>query len=170
MILIGHEEKIFSLSKLGLHQQMEWDYVMYWIKNPEPMSVFARRTRYIRLFPQFALKLLIRHLNFLNYDGLLFIKNKTIAGHIFYQRHDRELRAFSLAVSPEFSNKSYYKHIVKKFLIIAFGDQTINGVIIGKGGSVISKQIYQKVLNDELRLPFKVELNNNSFLIKFIRN
>jgi hypothetical protein len=80
------------------------DYLIWWITNPDPAGTFAARTRWLRWLPA---PLLLRMLFALGYDGLVYVKDEVVVGHVFFQRRGSALHGFSTAVSERFAGSGY---------------------------------------------------------------
>lgn len=57
------------------------EYVTWWIRNPDPAGTFAAKTRWLRKLPP---PLLFHLLLTLGYDGLLYVTEGTVMGHLFF--------------------------------------------------------------------------------------
>ena len=68
-------------------------HVAYWARHPDPESNFARTTGRLPDIPDAALAALLGHRG---YDGLVYLDDREVVGHCFFQRHDTELHGFAV--------------------------------------------------------------------------
>ena len=68
------------------------EYVGRWSRSPEPGSNFVRSVGHLPNISDAELAIALRKKG---YDGLLYVSSGEIVGHMFFQRHDTELHAFS---------------------------------------------------------------------------
>ena len=73
-------------------------HVGWWARHPEPGSNFERANGGIQDNSDAAI---FAVLNQRGYDGLLYLDEREIIGHCFFQRHGAELHAFSLWVNEQ---------------------------------------------------------------------
>src|SRR5690349_4034275 len=85
---------------VSTHRAVCRDYLRWWIANPDPSGRFARKTRWLRWLPAPVLTWILLALG---YDGLIFVSEDGIIGHVFFQRRGDALHGFSTAVSDEFA-------------------------------------------------------------------
>jgi hypothetical protein len=71
-------------------------HVAYWARNPDPGSNFAR---IIGRLPEIPDAALAASLGQRGYDGLVYVDDKEIVGHCFFQRRDTELHGFAVWVA-----------------------------------------------------------------------
>ena len=71
-------------------------HVAYWARNPDPGSNFARIIGRLPDIPDAALA---ASLGQRGYDGLVYVDDKEIVGHCFFQRRDTELHGFAVWVA-----------------------------------------------------------------------
>jgi hypothetical protein len=71
-------------------------HVAYWARNPDPESNFARAVGRVPDLPD---SVLAASLGQRGYDGLVYVDNKEIVGHCFFQRREAELHAFAVWVT-----------------------------------------------------------------------
>jgi len=76
----------------GGDQAQIFSYIAHWARHPEAGSSFERAVGHLPDIPD---KQLAAALHDRGYDGLLYFEDKEIVGHLFFQRHDSEVHAFS---------------------------------------------------------------------------
>ena len=117
------------------------DYVIHWIRNPDPGSTFDKLSKYIRLLPD---KLLLKMMMKLNYDGLLFSESSEIISHVFFQRHGDALHMFSISVTDKYQKLGFAEKSLCQFVKHAQSLPGINRVRLGGGGHAAIARICDK--------------------------
>ncbi len=133
-------------------------YVVHWIRNPDKGSAFDRKTRLIRWLPGWFLIWLMGRLK---YEGMLFYEGVDFVGHIFFQKHAKDWRAFSVFVTEHARGRGYAQKMVAEFLTLAHEEEHLKSVMIGAGGigeigDAIVLHISKKAANNQLGLPFSL--------------
>ena|ERR1043166_2842318 len=77
-------------------------YLAWWIRHPNPDSIFDRATRHLLDQPD---SMLIETSRAMHYDGLLYRRDGEIVSHVFFQRHGADLCAFSCSVGESRGGK-----------------------------------------------------------------
>ena len=157
---------IYKVSDTTRRDKAQRAYVTSWIKNPDKGSDFDKKTRWIRWLPGWILiRLMIR----LKYDGLLFYEGDQFIGHIFYQRHKYDWRAFSVGVIPRFRGMGFAQKMLVEFMKHAWAESHLRGVKIGAGGHPKILHICKKVADNRLGLLFSVKAGDSPGSILFVR-
>jgi hypothetical protein len=141
-------------------------YLVHWIKHPDAGSDFERKTRLIRWLPGCFLVWL---LELFGYDGIVLIKDETVIGHVFFQKHATDWRAFSVFIREDHRRNAYAQLLLKDFLEGAYRDSRIAQVRIGAGRDAVILHIWQEFLKGEITGQFAIEEGNSVGWIKFIR-
>jgi len=76
----------------------------WWARNANPNGQFAAAMRQWSEMTDDALAAALRHKN---YDGLLYIADHEVIGHLFFQRHDSELHGFAVWVAEPYREKKW---------------------------------------------------------------
>jgi len=127
-------------------------YVIGWVRNPDKGSAFDRAVKRLRLhlLPD---GVLFHILLMLRYDGILFLENDEVVGHIFFQRHGKELHAFSFYTRPDMRGgrmdgmmQALHRLCVSRELRL---------VKMADGGSEITTRYWCKVADRKTVAPFK---------------
>jgi hypothetical protein len=129
------------------------DYLVWWIRHPDPSGMFAARTRRLRWLPS---PLLLRLLFARGYDGLLYVKDGAVVGHLFFQRRGSDLHGFSTAVSEPFAGAGYSVRIMLDF--VAYASQ-VPGIVrarVGRGQNNTTRRFLQRLSKYEDRLAWRV--------------
>src|SRR5262245_45392485 len=92
------------------------EYLLWWITHPDPAGTFAAKTRWLRWLPA---PVLLRAMFALGYDGLLYLKDDRVVGHVFFQRRGAETHGFSTAVSEPYDGYGYSVVIMLDYVIYA---------------------------------------------------
>lgn len=158
--------KIFKVSEIGCDQRKQREYVVYWIKNPDKGSSFAKNTRFLRWLPGFFLIFLLCRLK---YNGLLFYEGDDLIGHLFYKECVNDWRLFSINVSEKFRGQHYAKKMLTEFLKLAYGEKHISGVKIGAGGNKAVLHLWNEAIDNKLGLPFCLKAGAGIGSVVFVR-
>jgi hypothetical protein len=129
------------------------DYLVWWVRHPDPSGMFAARTRRLRWLPS---PLLLRLLFARGYDGLLYVKDGAVLGHVFFQRRGSDLHGFSTAVSEPFAGAGYSVMIMLDF--VAYASQ-VPGIVrarVGRGRNNTTRRFLQRLSKFEDRLGWRV--------------
>jgi hypothetical protein len=127
-------------------------YVMKWIRNPDPRGVFYKKTRLIRILPDFVLLLLFPALG---YGGWLFIVEGLVVGHVFYQTEKDALKIFSVAHTLA-EHQGMGTTLVRAALCEIENMLHIRRVRVGAGGDPAVKRLWEKIIEGTLALPFEI--------------
>jgi hypothetical protein len=82
-------------------------YLGWWIRHPDPLSRFERATRRLPKMPDAAL---VAELLKMGYDGLLYLREGEIGGHVFFHSRRGSVRIFLLG-RPAISRRQPLGHI-----------------------------------------------------------
>jgi hypothetical protein len=129
------------------------EYVCRWIANPDPSGRFARKTRWLRRLPA---PLLLRVLFALGYDGVIYVTEAGIIGHVFFQRRGAAVHGFSTAVGEGFDGHGY--SVVMMLDYVAYA-ASIPGVVkarVGTGQNNVTRRLLARLKKQERRLGWHV--------------
>ena len=129
------------------------DYLIWWIRHANPSGMFAARTRRLKWLPG---PLLLRVLFARGYDGLIYLKDGAVVGHLFFQRRGAELHGFSTAVNKPFAGAGYSVMIVLDFVTYASQVPGIVRARTGRGQNSTTRRFLQRLAKYEDRLSWKV--------------
>jgi hypothetical protein len=130
------------------------DYLVWWITHPNPAGTFAARTRWLRCLPAPAL---VRVLFLAGYDGLLYIKDGGIIGHVFFQVRGDSVYGFSTAVTGPFDGYGYSVAIMLDYVAYA---SELPGVVrarVGRGQNNVTRRFLQRLKKHERDLSWRVD-------------
>lgn len=129
------------------------EYVTWWIRNPDPGGTFAAKTRWLRKLPP---PLLFHLLLTLGYDGLLYITEGTVMGHLFFQRRGTALHAFSTAVAEWAGGHGYAAIMIVDFVAYASALPGIDRARVGAGRNGFTVRVLQRLEPHRERLGWRV--------------
>lgn len=112
------------------------EHVSWWIRHPNPGSLFEKAATPLLSLPDNEL---ITALRDLQYDGLLYQEGGEVVGHVFFQRHDSDLCAFSAWVGEQFRTSKLWAIISLDFIAIASDLTGIRRARVGAGNSPITR-------------------------------
>jgi hypothetical protein len=128
-------------------------YVLWWVRNAERGGRFAAKARWLRWLPAPVIfHLLLR----LGYDGLIYIAENAVIGHLFFQRHGDSLHGFSIGVDRRRQGRSYPLVIVLDFLAHAASSSGIVRARVGTGRSRFCRLPLEIVKRRETELAWRV--------------
>lgn len=128
-------------------------YVARFIENPISGGRFARKTRWLRRVPR---AIAIRVLFALGYDGLLYLANGSVAGHVFFQRHGATLHAFSGALENDFAGHGRSLVFMLDFVAHAASLRGVRQARVGTGSNVFSRRLIETLSANQQRLGWSV--------------
>jgi GNAT superfamily N-acetyltransferase len=130
-------------------------YVLDWLKRPEPGSRFERETRRLRWLPG-RLPLVV--LAAAGYEGLVYVHEKRILGHVFYHLAADELRVFHFFVDPELRGRDVGWRVALSTLAHArsMGARVVR---IGAGGDRRVSTLWKTIRRFEHELDVRVHLD-----------
>ena len=129
------------------------EYVSWWIAHPNPTGTFATKTRWLRRLPA---SLLPRILLALRYDGIIYLEDSRIVGHVFFQRRGAALHCFSVGVADALSGRGYATVMQLDFVALAAMLPGMDGVRIGRRGSPVPRRALHAIHQHEERLGWRV--------------
>src|SRR5262249_22755740 len=132
------------------------EYLTWWITHPNPAGMFAARTRWLRWLPR---PLLVRTLFALGYDGLVYLKDDVVIGHIFFQRHGRALHGFSTGVSEPFAGRGHSVMIMLDYVAYASQVRGIGRARVGRGQNNVTQRFLVRLKEYERQLGWHVDLD-----------
>jgi hypothetical protein len=118
------------------------DYVLWWIGHPSPGSTFDSRTWWRRRLPA---PCVLWALTALNYDGLVYLDNDTIVGHVFFQRHGSALHGFSTAVHDGFEGGGHSVVMMMDFVAYAACTPGITEARVGTGQNNTTRRLLSRL-------------------------
>jgi hypothetical protein len=131
-------------------------YLLWWIAHPDPAGRFAAHTRLLRCLPA-AVR--VRALFALGYDGLVYLKDGAVMGHVFFQRHGRMLHGFSTAVSDPFDGRGYSVVMMLDFVAHAHNTPGVTGVRIGAGQNNVTRRFLERIIKHGDQFGWRVSLD-----------
>jgi hypothetical protein len=132
------------------------EYLLWWIGNPNPTGRFRAQTRWLHWVPP---PLRVRSLFALGYDGLIYVRNGAIMGHVFYQRHGSSIHGFSTAISEPFNGKGYSVAMVLDFVAHAHNTPGVGRVRVGVGQNNVTRRFLERIKKHESQLGWHVSLD-----------
>jgi hypothetical protein len=132
------------------------DYVQWWITHPDPAGRFARASRWLRpLPPRLRRWLMLR----VGYDGLIYIADDAVVGHVFFQRRGDALHGFSTAVGEHLDGGGLSVVMMFDFLTFAAEQPGIVKARIGTGRNNTTRRFLERVKASEAELGWRVEFD-----------
>ena len=132
------------------------DYTLWWITHPDPMSRFASRTSWLRCLPKC---ILLRTILLLGYDGLVYRRDESIIGHVFFQRRRDSIFAFSVAVNRSIENRGFSAVMGLDFLAFGFQTPGVCRMRIGRGENNVTRRLLERLKKREDLLGWRVHQN-----------
>ncbi|HEX2455817.1 MAG TPA: hypothetical protein VHI99_19120 [Vicinamibacterales bacterium] len=129
------------------------DYLMRWITHPNPAGTFAARTRWLRWLPT---PWVLRTLFALGYDGLIYLKDDRVIGHVFFQRRGAAVHGFSTAVSAPFDGYGYSVVIMLDYVAYASQLPGVERARVGRGQNNVTQRFLQRLKKYERHLAWHV--------------
>ena len=154
-------------SLFGAENAGKRKYVVYCARNPEKGSEFEQKTKFLMILPN---GLLFWVLVLLGYDGFILSEGETAIGHIFFQKHHKQWKVFSIFISLEFRDNKYAKGLVKEFLNKAYQLakwRRLNGVMLGNGGNDVVKHFWELAIDSKLGLDFRMRAGSKKGSLEF---
>jgi hypothetical protein len=130
------------------------NYVSWWAHHPSPGSTFESRTWWRRAMPS---ALVVRALTALRYDGLIYVTNGTVVGHVFFQKHQSALHGFSTAVHDGFEGGGHSVVMMLDFVAYAAGTPGITAARVGKGENNTTRRLLSRLRAHAETLDWRVE-------------
>jgi hypothetical protein len=128
-------------------------YVSWWVRHPNPGSHFDVATRRFNEMPDAAL---VANLRMLGYDGLIYHHAGEILGHVFFQRHDVDLCAFSSAVSEKYRGGELWATFSLDFVAYAYALTDVARARIGAGNHPITRGLVSLLIPHVANLGWRV--------------
>jgi hypothetical protein len=138
------------------------EYLLWWIAHSDPAGRFATQTRWLRCLPA-AVR--VRALFALGYDGLVYLKDGAVMGHVFFQRHGGMLHGFSTAVTDPFDGRGYSVVMMLDFVAHAHNSPGITGVRIGAGQNNVTRRFLERIIKHEDQLGWRVSLDGRVMFV-----
>jgi hypothetical protein len=129
------------------------DYLIWWITHPNPTGTFAARTRWLRWLPA---PWLLRAMFALGYDGLVYLRNEQVIGHVFFQRRGAHVHGFSTAVSEPFVGYGYSVVILTDYVAYASQLPGVDRARVGRGQNNVTYRFLQRLKKYEHQLAWHV--------------
>jgi hypothetical protein len=118
------------------------DYALWWIGHPSPGSTFESRTWWLRRLPA---RCVLSALTALKYDGLVYLHNDTIVGHVFFQQHGSALHGFSTAVHDGFEGGGHSVVMILDFVAYAACTPGITAARVGTGQNNTTRRLLSRL-------------------------
>jgi hypothetical protein len=129
-------------------------HVQWWIEHPEVGGGFEVATRKWRLLPRALLpRLLIAQ----GYDGIVYIKEESILGHVFFQRRGTSWHAFGAAVSDGFQGQGYSIIMLLDYLAYATHAPGVAQARVGRGRNSVARRLLDEVQRHQEYLGWRVD-------------
>jgi hypothetical protein len=138
------------------------EYLLWWIAHPDPAGRFATQTRWLRCLPA---GVRVRALFALGYDGLVYLKDGAVMGHVFFQCHGGMLHGFSTAVTDPFDGRGYSVVMMLDFVAHAHNSPGITGVRIGAGQNNVTRRFLERIIKHEDQLGWRVSLDGRVMFV-----
>jgi RimJ/RimL family protein N-acetyltransferase len=132
------------------------EYLLWWIGHSNPGGRFRAQTRWLQWVPS---TIRARSLFALGYDGLIYVKNGAIMGHVFYQRHESSIHGFSTAISEPFDGRGYSVAMLLDFVAHAHNTPGVGRVRIGAGQNNVTRRFLERIKKHESQLGWQVSLD-----------
>lgn len=135
------------------------DYIARWMRNPDAGSTFESRTSLLHELPdEAAISLLVQR----GYDGLIYPTEDGIAGHVFFQRHDSEVNAFSVAVTECFRGGRWWATFSLDFVAFAASASCNRRASVGTGKNHVARLLVKLMQPHASSIGWKV--NDNGWI------
>ena len=129
------------------------DYVLWWVRNPDPTGAFAVKTRWRGWLPG---RLVVRALLALGYDGVVYQMDATVIGHIFFQRHGADLHIFSAGVSEPYEGHKFSLVMLLDCVAYAATLPAIRRVRVGRAANQLTRHGLQLIDERKDRLGWRI--------------
>jgi hypothetical protein len=132
------------------------DYLAWWATHANPTGTFAARTRWLRALPG---GWIVKAMFALGYDGLIYLDDGAVVGHVFFQRRGAELHGFSIAVSPPLDGGGYSVVMVLDYVTYASRCPGIVRARVGRGQNNVTQRFLRRLQAQERALGWAVDLD-----------
>jgi hypothetical protein len=129
------------------------EYLLWWIAHADPDGQFAARTGWLRWLPA---SVQLRALFAFGYDGLVYLKDGAVMGHMFFQRRGGAIHGFSNAISEPFEGHGYSIVMMLDFVAYAAATPGVSRVRVGTGRNKVSRRFLEQIKSRETRLGWRV--------------
>lgn len=136
------------------HSRLVRDYVLWWIRNPDVGSDFAEKTRWLRWLPG---AFLLRAMTSLAYEGMIYSRGSSVLGHVFFQRRQESVFAFSTAVHRSVDGQGYSVVMLLDFLAYASRLSGITRARVGRGQNNVTSRLLARLKARETLLGWQVD-------------
>jgi len=137
----------------GHQSRLVCGYLLWWVLHANPAGTFAGRTRWLRLLPG---PLLLRTLFAVGYEGLVYLKDGAVIGHVFFQRRGAAVHGFSTAVSAPFEGAGYSVIIMLDYLTYASQMTGVAAARVGRGQTNVTRRFLQRLKKHEREFGWRV--------------
>ena len=117
-------------------------HIAWWSRHPDAGSDFERAARNL---PDTSDALRIAALRALDYDGLLYLQDDKIIGHVFFQRHGSALHAFSCWGDESLRGRIFFRISSLDFLAYASQCGGIARARVGGGHFPITTRVLTRL-------------------------
>jgi len=131
------------------------NYIISWIKKS---GRFSKNRKWTKWIPMDILTIM----RLLNYDAFIYLKNRKIVGHIFFQWHGEILHVFSVFIDSEYQNTGVFVKLIADFLNYISNLTKMKKIRIGAGGYIKEDKL--------LAVVGRIKRLNNSFEIQYLGN
>lgn len=128
-------------------------YLSWWIRHADEGSSFDLALKPLSSAPD---ETLIQILQQRNYDGLCYLSEGEIVGHVFFQNHDAEICAFSAAVDPQFRGGKLWVLISLDFVAYAARFPAIRKASVGTGRNPVARHLIRLLAQHVTALGWQV--------------
>jgi len=115
-------------------------YLRWWMRHPDADSTFERSVRPLSDMPDEAL---IPALARRGYDGLLYLSQGEIGGHVFFQDHGADLCGFSAAVAQSRRGGKLWATLCLDFVAYAAQRPQARRASVGTGGNLVARLLWK---------------------------
>ena len=129
------------------------DYLVWWIRHPDPTGAFAAKTRWRRLLPG---GLAMRALLALGYDGVVYQNDTMVIGHIFFQRRGADAHIFSAGVAERYEGRKYALVMLLDCIAYTATVPVISRVRVGRAANQLTRHGLQLVAERADRVGWRV--------------
>jgi hypothetical protein len=140
-------------SAMIAHDARAVPHIAWWSRHADADSNFARATRDLVDGPD-ALR--VAALIERGYDGLLYLQDDAIAGHLFFQRHGGEMHAFAAWSDERLRASGLMASAPLDFIAYARATDGVTRVRIGAGDNLLGKRMLTPVAPVAARLGWRL--------------
>lgn len=128
-------------------------YLVWWMRNPDKGSTFEARTSALRELPDDEI---VPSLKRLGYDGLIYPCGGDIAGHVFFQKRENELSAFSAAVTKSFRGGRRWATFSLDYVAYAAALPGVRRASVGTGRNMVARLLVKLIRGHSAEIGWQV--------------